>query len=185
MRDKKKFQRKKYFRLYRLRWRKLKERFYRNLEQQILETKEKPQRVALGCALGIGVNFFPTFGFGFILAFFLATLLRVNRAIAAAFSILTGPLVPLLYALNFVSGGLILAEAAGKENLVAFVLSQYALLLKVGRIQEQILGALELFGSTFLLGASVNALLFGIALYFTVSYLLQRKIINPQRYRLK
>ncbi len=157
-------------------WNNVKQRFYSNLEKQLEETKEQPHKVALGCALGIGVNFFPTLGLGFILAFFLATLLKVNRASATAVSLLTGPLVPLMYALNFVSGGLILAEATGRENVIELIYAQYALILKVGRLQEQLYGFFELLGSTFLLGATVNALLFGFAFNFFINYVLKKRI---------
>ncbi len=160
---------------FQAKWANLQQRFYKNLEKQILETKEKPQKVALGCALGIVVNFFPTLGLGFLLAFFLATLLRINRASATAISLLTGPLVPLMYALNFVSGSLVLAEARGKENLIEFILSQYALILKLGNIQERLVSFFELLGSTFLWGASINAFLFGTALYFFATYLLHKR----------
>ncbi len=160
----------------RLKWKALKQRFYRKLEKQIMETKEKPHKVALGCALGIGVNFFPTLGLGFLLAFFLATILKVNRASATAVSLLTGPLVPLMYALNFVSGGIILAEASGRENLLEFVFTQYAMFLRVGQLSEQAFGIIELLGSTFLLGAAVNAIFFGAAFNLFIHYLLNKKI---------
>jgi len=83
-------------------WENLKNRFYSTIESQIVEMKEKPYKVALGCALGIGINFVPTLGIGFIFAFLLAVIFRINRAGAAVTSLLTGPLVPLMYALNFV-----------------------------------------------------------------------------------
>ncbi len=164
-------------------WNNVKQRFYSNLEKQLEETKEQPHKVALGCALGIGINFLPTLGIGFILAFFLATLLRVNRASATAVSLLTGPLVPLLYALNFVSGGLIMAEATGRESIGEFIYTQYALILKVGRFQEQLYGFFELLGSTFILGAVINAFLVGFVFYFFVNYLLNKRIktlSNPE-----
>lgn len=171
--------------LFRWKWKNLKQKFYRNLEKQIVETKEKPQKVALGCALGIGVNFFPTLGIGFILAFFLATLFKVNRASATLVSLLTGPLIPLMYALNFVIGGLILAEATGKEHLLEFVVTQYSLFLKVGHFQELLPSFFELLGSTFLVGAIVNAVIFGTAFNFFVNHLLNKKMKVTSRYKLK
>ncbi len=167
------------------RWENLKQRFYNNLEKQILETREDPNKVSMGCALGIGVNFFPTLGFGFIIAFLLATLFKLNRASATLVSLLTGPLIPIMYALNFVSGGMILAGAEGEENLIEFVLSQYALFLKVGRFQEQLLGALELLGGSFLVGALINAAIFGTAFYLFVNYILTKKMKVTRKYRLK
>lgn len=152
-------------------WENLKKRFYSTIEKQV---KEKPHKVALGCALGIGVNFIPTLGVGFIFAFLLAMLFRVNRASAAAASLLTGPLVPLMYALNFVSGGLILTPATGKESLTEFIIGQYSLILKLGNFHDKIFGSLEFLGLTFLLGAAVNAALFGTAFYFFVIFMLNK-----------
>ncbi len=139
-----------------------------------MKMKEEPYKVALGCALGIGINFVPTLGIGFIFAFLLAVIFRVNRAGAAVTSLLTGPLVPLMYALNFVVGGTILTPALGEDSLADFIIGQYAIILKLGNFQEKFFSFLELFGLTFLLGAVVNAVLFGIGLYFLVIFLLRK-----------
>lgn len=143
---------------------------------------EKPYKVALGCALGIGINFFPTFGAGFIFAFALAFLFRINRAGATVTSLLSGPMVPLMYALNLLVGGLVLTPVTGSENLRDFIISQYSMISKVGDIQNKIFGFLDFFGSTFLLGAIVNASLFGAGFYFLVSYILKRRLshIRPR-----
>lgn len=153
------------------RWKNLKKRFYEIIEKQI---KEKPYKVALGCALGIAINFIPTLGIGFIFAFLLAMLFKVNRASATATSLLTGPLVPLMYALNFVSGGLILTPATGNESLADFIIGQYSIILKLGNFQEKIFGSLELLGVTFLLGAAINAAVFGTIFYFFVIFMLNK-----------
>ncbi|NLC10620.1 MAG: DUF2062 domain-containing protein [Firmicutes bacterium] len=157
-----------------LKWEEIKKRFYSTIENQIVEMKEKPYKVALGCALGIAINFIPTLGIGFILAFLLATLFRVNRASAAATSLLTGPLVPLMYALNFFIGGLILTPATGKESLLEFIIYQYSTILKLGSLKEKIAMSLEFFGETFILGAFVNAAIFGTAFYFFAAHILKK-----------
>lgn len=156
------------------RWENLKKRFYTTIEKEIVEIKEKPYKVALGCALGIGINFIPTLGIGFILAFLLATVFRINRASATVTSLVTGPLVPLMYALNFIVGGLLLTPALGEESVVEFIIRQYALILQLGNIRDKIISFLELFGYTFLLGAAVNALLFGTGFYFLTIILLRK-----------
>ncbi len=154
------------------RWKNIKQQFFTTIDKQI---KEKPFKVALGCTLGLGINFFPTLGIGFVFAFVLAAILKVNRPSAAVTSLLTAPLIPLMYALNLFTGGLILTPVSGKENLVEFVVSQYSIILKLGDIHEKIFGFLEFFGSTFLLGAVVNAALFGIAFYYLVDYMLSKR----------
>jgi len=155
-------------------WENLKKRFYSTIEKEIVEIKEKPYKVALGCALGVGINFIPTLGIGFILAFLLAAIFRINRASATVTSLVTGPLVPLMYALNFIVGGLLLTPALGEESVVEFIIRQYAVILQLGNIQDKIFSFLELFGYTFLLGAVVNSLLFGTGFYFLSSFLLRK-----------
>ena len=157
------------------RWNKVKRRFYDTFKKQILEINEKPHKVALGCALGIGINFFPTLGIGFNFAFVLASLFKVNQASAAVTSLITGPLIPLMYALNLVIGGIILTPVSGKENIMEFVTRQYSIILKLGNIQEKIFGFLDFFGSTYLLGAAVNAVFFGTAFYLFVGFLLNKR----------
>ncbi len=152
----------------------LKNNFYLTLETQVVEMNETSYKVALGCALGIGINFLPTLGIGFLIAFLIATLLRFNRASAAATSLLTGPLVPVMYAFNFVVGGIILTPALSDESYLEFILRQYSIILRFGNIQEKIYSFLDLFGSSFLLGAVINAAFFGLCLYFLVPFLLRR-----------
>ena len=155
-------------------WESIKNRFYSTIENQVVEMKEKPYKVALGCALGLGINFIPTLGVGFIFAFVLAVIFGVNRAGAAITSLLTGPLVPLMYGLNFVVGGMILTPVLGEETIREFIVRQYATILRLGHLEEKILAFLELFGLTFLLGAGINAVLFGTGLYFLVMFLLRK-----------
>lgn len=156
-------------------WETFKKRFYAIIEHQVVELKEKPYKVALGCALGIGINFIPTFGIGFIFAFLLAAIFRANRASATATSLLTGPLVPLKYALNFVVGGLILTPALGEDSLQEFIINQYVNILQFSySIENRIIAFLELFGFTFMLGAAINAVLFGTGFHFFVMFLLRK-----------
>ncbi|MCR3922920.1 MAG: DUF2062 domain-containing protein [Firmicutes bacterium] len=155
------------------RWETLKEKFHSTIDKQI--HKDNPHKVALGCALGVGINFFPTVGLGFLFAFLLAIIFRANRASAAVTSLVSGPLIPFMYAINLVVGGLVLTPVAGQENLVEFIIHQYAVILKLGNMQDKIFGFLEFFGSTFMLGAAINATIFGIGFYFWVSYLLNKK----------
>ncbi len=155
------------------RWENVKKRFYLTIETQII--KDKSRNVALGCAFGIGINFFPTLGIGFIFAFLLAVIFRVNRASAAVTSLITAPLIPIMYALNLVVGGLILTPVTGKENIVEFVIDQYSIMLKLGNVKEKIFSFLEFFGSTFLLGAAIGAAIIGIAAYFFVNFMLNKK----------
>jgi uncharacterized protein (DUF2062 family) len=158
------------------RWENVKKKFHDTIEKQIIN--DKPRKIALGCAFGIGINFFPTMGLGFVFAFLLAVIFRVNRATAAVTSLITGPLIPIMYTLNLLVGGLILTPVTGKENLVDFVIDQYAIILKLGNIEDKIFSFLEFFGATFILGAVVNATIFGTAFYYLVSYRLGKKAVD-------
>lgn len=157
-------------------WRSLKQRFYRLIEHQKLEIKKDPRGFALGCTVGLVVNFFPTMGLGFLLAFYLASLLRANKVCAPAFSLLTGPLIPLKYALNLLVGGLI--QASETENFFEFITRQYALIFKIGGIREKLLSFLDFFGFTFVLGAVINAAIIGIGFYYLIRYLTVKKYRN-------
>lgn len=157
-----------------LKWNNLKRKFDSTIEKQVVEIKEKPYKIALGCALGIGINFIPTFGIGFIFAYILAIIFRVNRAGATVTSLVTGPLVPLMYALNFVVGGVILTPVLGEESIIDFIIRQYSLILRLGSIRDKIYSSLELLGFTFLLGSAINAAVFGLGFYFLVMFLLRK-----------
>ncbi len=153
---------------------KFKQRFFEIIDNQIIS--DTSHRVALGCALGIVINFFPTLGIGFLVAFILAALFKANRPTAAAASLLTAPVIPLMYTLNLGVGGIILTPATGKENLTEFVLDQYAIMLRLGNINEKIFSFLDFFGTTFILGAVVNAALFGAACYYFVERILKKRL---------
>jgi len=160
-------------------WEDIKQQFQSILEKQIVEAKAKPYTIALGCAIGIGFNFVPTFGLGFVVAFIIAWIFRVNRACAAGTSLLTGPFVPLMYALNFIVGGFFMTPAAGDMSIIEFIVDQYTKILHVGSLRDKIFGFLELFGSSFLLGATVNAAIFGTGVYFLAMRLM--KNLSPQK----
>ncbi len=151
-----------------------KQRFNRLIESQKQEIKENPHSFALGCTIGLVVNFFPTMGLGFLLAFFLAFLFKANKASAPAISLLAGPLIPFKYALNLLVGGII--QARETENFLVFITGQYALILKLGGIRDKLFSFLDFFGSAFVLGAVINAAIFGLVFYFLVRYLTIRNI---------
>lgn len=131
----------------------------------------------MGCTLGIAINFFPTLGFGFLFAFLLAGLFKLNKAAAAVTSLVTGPLIPFMYASNFFVGGAILAPSTGTVGYAEFILKQYAQVLQLGQLQDRLLGLFELFGVTFLTGALINASIVGAIFYLFIRSFL-KKIIH-------
>ncbi len=164
--------------LFNLRLSSLRQRFSSMIDHQVVEIKEKPSKVALGCALGLTVNFFPTLGLGFLIAFALATIFRGNQVSATATSLLTAPLIPLKYAFNLLVGSLILASGTGNEGIFELIAGQYALIFKISGFKEQLLSFLDFFGTTFILGAVINASFFGTVLYLGVEILLKKKLKN-------
>ncbi len=163
----------------RTRWGRLSKKFYRVIEHQVVDFKEKPGKVALGCALGLSVNFFPTLGLGFLFAFILATLFRSNQVTATAVSLLTGPLIPFKYALNLIIGGAIQSHSTGIESFSEFISSQYSLIFHLGNFRDQLFNFLDFFGSTFMLGAAINAAVFGTVFYILVDIILKRRLRQP------
>lgn len=157
----------------------MKEKFHRTVDNQLDEIKEKPGKLALGCAFGLMVNFFPTLGFGFLLALLLAIIFKANKVGATAISLITGPLIPLKYTLNLVTGGLIQAHGEGYD-LFEIIAHQYALIFKLGGFRENLFSFLEFFGSTFMVGALINAAIFGVGFYFLVFLIISRKIKGLQ-----
>ena len=163
---------------FRRRWRALRKRFDEVIEQQVVEMKGDPGKVSLGCALGLGINFIPTLGLGFAIAYSLAALTGANRICAIATSLLTGPLVPLKYAFNLLIGGVVYAHGTD-TNLMDLIIRQYALMFKIGELKAKLFGFLEFFGTTFIIGSIINALLFGTLFYFGVHALLKKKFNGP------
>ncbi|MBS3942907.1 MAG: DUF2062 domain-containing protein [Dethiobacter sp.] len=149
------------------------------LEHQVVVIKASPSKVALGCALGLGVNFIPTFGFGFLFASVLATVFKGNPVSAAAISLLTGPLIPLKYAFNLLIGGTIQAQSTSYGNLWGFIVQQYRLIFQLGGFRDQLLNFLEFFSTTFMLGAIINAVVFGAALYLGINIFLKKRLRLP------
>lgn len=154
----------------------MREKFQRLVDQQLDEIKEKPARLALGCAFGLGVNFFPTMGFGFLFAFVLALIFRASKVSATATSLITGPLIPIKYTLNLLTGGLMQAGGEGSYDLFEILSHQYAQIFKLGGFRDKLLSFLEFFGSTFMLGAVINAAIFGACFYILVMLIVTRKL---------
>jgi len=69
-------------------------------------TKDTPKSIARGIAMGISLDFFPTFGLGLILAFFIAGLFKANRPAAVLAAIAGKWAIPFFYYLNYKIGKL-------------------------------------------------------------------------------
>jgi len=155
-------------------WRSFKNRFLGTVKKQVLETKEKPQKVALGCALGACVNFIPTLGAGFQVTFSLASLFKVNQASATLTSLLFWPLVPFMYAFNLYMGRLILTPGLEFGGFRGYVIEQYAQVLVMESFRGMVMNSIGLLGPTFLLGTLINIAVFGTLLYYLTMFILKK-----------
>lgn len=130
-------------------------RWMRYMLIKIKRMKDNPQKLARGLALGVFLNFLPTFGTGFLIALVAARFLRANVFLACSAALATKWCIPILYAFNLKVGQMVLGMPS--ETL--------------GTIWTKIAG-LDLsgilsLGKPFLLGSVLNSI---VASY--ISYLI-------------
>ena len=74
----------------------------------LIRLRGSPQAIAGGFSLGLFIAFTPTIGVQIVLAFFLATVLNVNRPAAVLAVWITNPVtIPAIFTLNYWLGSLI------------------------------------------------------------------------------
>lgn len=128
-------------------------RFFRLNVIRLFRLRGSSERVARGFAVGLIVNFFPSFGFGVLISGFVARLFGGN--VLAGFiggATLTFFWMPLFY-LNVRVGSLVFRPPVRVEEL--------------DDVTERTINALVL-GRTFAAGAIVNSLVVGILVYCLV-----------------
>ncbi len=127
---------------------------------KILRSKEAPIKIALGFAIGSAINFFPTFGFGVVLAGVLASLTRTNIPSSIAGDLLFKSFFPVLFILNIITGDLILGNS--KQDLI----------IRFQSFSFREAEALIYAGKAFFIGALVNSAFLiasvGIAIFLVV-----------------
>jgi len=114
------------------------------------------ERVARGFAVGLMVNFFPTFGFGVLISGFCARLLGGNLLAGLAGGAVLGFSWPLLFLLNIWVGGLFYRPPVVLDELAD--------------VTEKTVNAL-VWGRTFTVGAILNSLVVGITVYLLLRLL--------------
>lgn len=124
---------------------------------RLFRLRDGSDRAARGFALGLIVNFFPTFGFGFLLSGLLAKLCRGHLIAGLAGGALLTPFWPFLFYLNMLIGGWLL------DHMPSVTPDQIA---------EKSMEKFE-WGASFLLGACINSLITGLIFYFLVNWLMQ------------
>lgn len=81
------------------------------LKEDVLQSNDSPKKKALSIALGVLIGFSPLWGFHTIVVLFLAVVLKLNKAIAFAFSnVSVAPLIPFIIYGSLRTGSFITGE---------------------------------------------------------------------------
>ncbi|RQD76126.1 MAG: DUF2062 domain-containing protein [Candidatus Syntrophonatronum acetioxidans] len=137
----------------------------------ILKLKTTPQKIALGVAIGIFMNFLPSMGIGAILSLILAKALRASVVAAVSTSLATGILIPFLYTLNVFTGRLLIINTGIEEITTGIEASlQKSLDTLVTPLQHSelflpFLSSLKTITIDFLVGSVINAFIAGLIIY--------------------
>jgi len=137
-------------------------RLFRYIYLKLVRTNDTPPKVALGVAIGVFLGIFPTFGVGLILAYFLAWLLKANKASAILGGLIMNPITtPFFWSISALIGAAIIG---GKREII---LNE----LKTGKIFKAI-------GHSFLayiIGNLIISLIFAIISYYIVFKILEKR----------
>lgn len=136
-------------------WLALERSFVFNLIR-LFRIRGESERVARGFAVGLVVNFFPTFGLGVLISGFLAKLFGGKAAAGLAGGALLTFFWPFLFYLNVRTGSLFTRPAVIIEDLE--------------QVTEQTMSALA-WGQAFTVGAIVNSLVVGFGAYYLLRLL--------------
>ncbi|ACB85635.1 DUF2062 domain-containing protein [Natranaerobius thermophilus] len=139
--------------------------------KELIKINTTPRKIALAVAIAIFWNFLPVLGLGSILTFIVAKLLKGSEIIAVAFHLGTGFLIPVFYALNYITGRILLG---GKE---LEILSPIIVMLhNVGQFLAQwfsssAVNVLVSVTYDFLVGSIFNAVIAFLLAYLVTKFL--------------
>jgi hypothetical protein len=117
---------------------------------RLFRIRATSEKVARGFAVGLVVNFFPTFGFGVLVSGFLARLVGGNAVAGLVGGAALGLFWPLLFLLNLRVGGWFFPPPIVVDDLQ--------------HLTEKTMNAL-VWGRTFTAGALLNSLVVGLLVY--------------------
>jgi hypothetical protein len=135
-------------------------RWMRYMYLRIKRMKDNPNKLARGLALGVFLNFLPTFGTGFFIALFAARFLRANVFLACSASLATKWCIPVLYALNLKVGQMLLGMPSETIS---------TLWTKISSLD---LSGLAALGKPFFLGSVLNSFVASYVMYLVFATLL-------------
>ena len=119
----------------------------KSLVLRVCRVKDASERVARGFALGMIINFIPSFGFGVLISGFVARLFGGNVIAGLAGGASLTFFWPFLFYLNLRMGGLLVRPEVEVQD--------------VAEINEKSMNAL-MWGKSFIVGMSVNIVLAGL-----------------------
>jgi uncharacterized protein len=120
---------------------------------RLFRIKGQNERVARGFALGLVVNFFPTFGLGVLISGFVARAIGGNVVAGVVGGATLTFAWPVLFYLNMKIGKLFVKSPVRVDD--------------VEDVTEKTINAF-VWGHTFMAGALINTLVFGAIAYFTL-----------------
>ncbi len=123
---------------------------------RVFRVKDASERVARGFALGMIINFIPSFGFGVLISGFVARLFGGNVIAGLAGGASLTFFWPFLFYLNLRMGSLFVRPEVEVQD--------------VAEINEKSMDAL-MWGKSFIVGMSVNIVLAGLIAYIVVFFL--------------
>ena len=123
---------------------------------RVFRVKDASERVARGFALGMVINFIPSFGFGVLISGFVARLFGGNVIAGLAGGASLTFFWPFLFYLNLRMGSLFARPDVEVQDVV--------------EINEKSMDAL-MWGKSFIVGMSVNIVLAGLLTYIAVFFL--------------
>lgn len=128
---------------------------------KFLRLRGTPVKIAIGFAVGAVVNFYPTFGFGVVIAGFLAGVLGGNITAGVVGDVIFKSFFPIFFYFDLLIGNKILGNPS--HNLGSTI-------KKLIELEPK---AFLYVGKAFFLGAVINSVILGIILFMIIRKLLK------------
>jgi uncharacterized protein (DUF2062 family) len=136
-------------------------RWFRLKTLKLVRLKGNPDALAKGIAIGVSVDFLPTFGFGVVFAYVFATIARVNRVAAIITSLALKWLIIPFYGANIFVGRWILGGPTDQVNVPTTSFFS--------------LGTMKNLSNAFFLGSIINAFVSSIVVYYISRYFIVKR----------
>lgn len=128
---------------------------------RLMRLRGDPDLIAKGIAIGVSVDFLPTFGFGVFIAYLFATIGRVNQLAAVIASLALSWMILPFYGANLIIGRLFLGKPTEQ--------------IQMPEASFFTLGTIKNLSDAFFLGSVVNALVGGLVTYFLARCLIEAR----------